>query len=118
MARVRYVAQGIHDPDIKAAEGIQAGLWQAVDVARIAEPAEAIAKRMDVAMLLQHRQGGDRAAGPVNDYRLAGDGGMALYNGGIFASRRGLETIAEFHMHLAAGCFIEIDIHAPARLDE
>src|SRR5262249_3686504 len=55
MARMRPVAQRVHDPDLGPGKGRDAGLGQAAEVAGIAEPPAAESQGGDIAMLLQKR---------------------------------------------------------------
>jgi phosphoribosyl 1,2-cyclic phosphate phosphodiesterase len=53
MARVRRLAQRVHDPNVEAGQGGQAGLRQALDIGGIGHVAEAEAERRDIAVVLQ-----------------------------------------------------------------
>ena len=71
MARMRRLAQRVDDPDVEAGQRRDAFGRQALDVGGIGHVAEAEAERGDVAVLLQDRQGLDRAALPLDGDRLA-----------------------------------------------
>ena len=56
MAGMRFVTQGVDDPDVEVGERREALRRQPDQVAGVGEPAKAEAERGDVAMLLQDRQ--------------------------------------------------------------
>ena len=60
VARMRLVAQRIHDPEIETRQGFYARVRQVDEVARIGDRAEAKTQRRKVAMVLEERQDGDR----------------------------------------------------------
>src|SRR5262249_44403024 len=66
MARMRPVAQRVHDPDLGPGKRRDTGLGQTAEVAGIGEPPEAESQGGDIAMLLQDRQRRDRTALPVD----------------------------------------------------
>ena len=115
MARMRRVAQA-HRRSRRRGPASAADAFgrQAVEVAGIGEPAEAKAERRDVAVLLQERQGRDRAAGPVDAHGSPATMPVLGDDRRIFAAGRRLEAIAEARLHDARRC-ARRDRHRSAR---
>src|SRR5262245_4111341 len=118
MARMRPVAQRVHDPDFGAGKGRDAGLRQAAEVAGIGEPAEAESQGGDIAMLLEDRQHRDRTALPVDGDASAGRQPVLGHDRRIFTAGRRLETIAEAGAQHLRSPFVEIDVDPPPPTDE
>src|SRR5262249_52441538 len=95
MARVRPVTQRLHDPALSPSQRRNAGLGQPAEVAGIGESSETKAQRGNIAMLLENRQRGDRAALSVDGVRQARLQSMLGHDWRVFATRRRLEAIAE-----------------------
>src|SRR5579871_1035210 len=110
MARVRLVAQSIDDPQINASERRNAFRRQVAQVARVRDVADTEAERRDVAVVLQERQRGDRAALACDDDRFAGLDPMLVKNWRIVAAGRCHEAIAEAKIENPRSRLVEIDI--------
>ena len=117
MARMRLVAQRIDDPEVEPGERRDALVRQVAEVARIGQAAEAEAERGDVAMLLQERQRGDRAALPRRSSPACPAASRCSFEDRrIVAAGRRREAIAEARRAcIRAVALVEIDVDALRR---
>src|SRR5579862_6947624 len=118
MARVRPVAQRIHNPEIETGQRRCAFGRHGAQVARVAQVAKAKAIRRNVAVDLQQRQSRDGPAVASDGQRLAGYQPMFAHDRWILTARRRLEAIAEALVHGLRGGFIEIYIDQTPAFDE
>src|ERR1700676_2994765 len=118
VTRVRPIAQAIAIPTAGAAKGRTVLRWNAAEVARIGEVAEAEAERGDIAVLLEERQDGDRSALPLDGDRRPGGQPALGQDRRVVAAGRRCEAIAELGVHRRRGVIVEMDVDAPVPLEE
>src|SRR5262245_9305054 len=118
MARMRAVAQRIHDPDFGPRERSHARLRQAAQVAGIGKRAEAKTQRRNIAVLLQDGQGLDRTALPVDAQAPAWLEPVLGHDRRVLAARCRLEAVVEARAHRLRGGLIQIDVDPPPAVQE
>ncbi len=114
VARMRRVAQGVHDEDVRAAHVALALLRQRADVGGVGETADPEAEAVDVAVPLAVGHQLDRAALPLDREADAGLDAVVDRDRRVVRARRGAEAVAEGLVQARGGRRVRVGRDAPA----